>query len=111
MVVNIVELPRDSEILSLIDSSSCDELVLETEGIKLVVRRQVAGRALPPIATSGVEPARAAVTLLAPSSEVASLAKAPAVETSVDAAGFVGKPMVWARSITPHRPRIPLLSR
>uniref|UniRef100_UPI003B52FB30 acetyl-CoA carboxylase biotin carboxyl carrier protein n=1 Tax=Roseovarius indicus TaxID=540747 RepID=UPI003B52FB30 len=31
------------EILSLIDSSSCDEVVLETEGVKLVVRRKGAG--------------------------------------------------------------------
>lgn len=33
------------EILSLIDSSSCEEVVLETQDIKLVVHRRGAGRA------------------------------------------------------------------
>jgi len=50
------------EILSLIDSSSCDEVVLETDGVKLVVRRHGSGSAVsstaaPPAATETVQPA------------------------------------------------------
>ncbi|MCZ0814294.1 MAG: acetyl-CoA carboxylase biotin carboxyl carrier protein [Pseudomonadota bacterium] len=49
------------EILSLIDSSSCDEVVLETEGVKLVVRRHGSGSAVssataPPAATETSQP-------------------------------------------------------
>ncbi|MEC9367951.1 MAG: acetyl-CoA carboxylase biotin carboxyl carrier protein [Pseudomonadota bacterium] len=35
-----------AEIISLIDSSSCDEIVLETDEIKLVVRRRGAGNSV-----------------------------------------------------------------
>jgi NACalpha-BTF3-like transcription factor len=34
-----------SQIIKLIDGSSCDEFILETEDIKLVVRRRGADRA------------------------------------------------------------------
>lgn len=52
------------EILSLIDSSSCDEVVLETDGVKLVVRRHggegaVSSTAAPPAATETPQPTMA----------------------------------------------------
>ena len=55
-----------SEILKIIDSSSCEEFVLETGDIKLVLRRRVAnGSALPsfaeaPVHASPTPPASAA---------------------------------------------------
>ncbi|MGD9867465.1 MAG: acetyl-CoA carboxylase biotin carboxyl carrier protein [Hyphomicrobiales bacterium] len=60
------------EIISLIDSSSCDEIVLETDEIKLVVRRRGAGSAMshepaaPRAAAAATAPAPAAVARPAP---------------------------------------------
>ena len=67
-----------AEILKIIDSSSCDELIVETGDIKLVVRRNSAGGgpALPhdapsrPIAAPAAAPPQASVAARA-------LAKAP----------------------------------
>ncbi|KJS42025.1 MAG: hypothetical protein VR71_15225, partial [Roseovarius sp. BRH_c41] len=45
------------EILSIIDSSSCDEVVLETQDIKLVVRRRGTGHGEASAAAAPVAPA------------------------------------------------------
>lgn len=42
-MVVVLHYKEIGEIISLIDSSSCDEIVLETEEIKLVVRRRGTG--------------------------------------------------------------------
>ena len=48
-----------AEIIKLIDSSSCDELVIETGDMKLVVRRNGALRRLPPnIPSAALRPLR-----------------------------------------------------
>ncbi|MGH6705145.1 MAG: acetyl-CoA carboxylase biotin carboxyl carrier protein [Bradyrhizobium sp.] len=50
-----------AEILKIIDSSSCDEVIVETGDIKLVVRRNTApGHAGPAAERAGVAPAIAA---------------------------------------------------
>lgn len=56
-----------AEILKVIDASSCEELVVETGDVKLVVRRKAAGNAhaageaaAPSIAASSIRPAPAA---------------------------------------------------
>ena len=50
-----------AEILKIIDSSSCDEVIVETGDIKLVVRRNTApGHAAPAAERAGVAPAVAA---------------------------------------------------
>ena len=49
-----------SEILKIIDSSNCEELVLEVGDTKLVVQRNRGGISSAPVATSHVEPAPAA---------------------------------------------------
>jgi acetyl-CoA carboxylase biotin carboxyl carrier protein len=53
------------DILRLIDNSSCDELVLETPELKLVVRRRGAAGAVPPAVPSAA-PANAAPTNAVP---------------------------------------------
>jgi acetyl-CoA carboxylase biotin carboxyl carrier protein len=45
-----------SEILKIIDSSSCDEFLLETEDIKLVVRRRGANGPIPSVSTQPLAP-------------------------------------------------------
>jgi acetyl-CoA carboxylase biotin carboxyl carrier protein len=88
-----------SEILKLIDGSSCDEFVLETEDIKLVVRRHGANsHAVESIADSKsifVEP---------PASEQRAKSEAPAVRGS--SAHAVSAPMVgtFYRSPSPGAP-------
>ena len=69
-----------ADILRMIDDSSCDELIIETADLKLVVRRRGAGSAaiapLPP-STSTAAPASAAPASAAPPSS-ATAADAPA---------------------------------
>lgn len=79
------------EILSLIDSSSCSEVILETEGIKLVVRRGGAGGAG---ASQPAQPAAAPAPASVPSSAASAPAPAPAKAGSAAGDGFVGAPMV-----------------
>tara|TARA_R110002072_G_scaffold184932_11_gene341572 strand:+ start:159 stop:617 length:459 start_codon:yes stop_codon:yes gene_type:complete len=86
------------EILSLIDSSSCDEVILETDGIKLVVRR--GGTAT---ASGGHSPQPAAVQAQASSPSAA----APATpKPAAGGDGFVGAPMVgtFYRAPSPEDP-------
>lgn len=96
------------EILSIIDSSSCDEVVLETQDIKLVVRRKGAGLtdasaasapapvapAAQPTPTRGMAQAAAAPTPVATQDVGAGAVRAPMVGTfyrapSPDATPFV----------------------
>lgn len=94
------------EILSIIDSSSCDEVVLETQDIKLVVRRRGAGHggdsaaaapvasAAQPAPTGAKAQAFAAPTPVPPQDGGAGAVRAPMVGTfyrapSPDAAPFV----------------------
>ncbi len=48
-----------AEILKIIDGSSCDELIVETGDVKLVVRRNSVGAAPSPIAAPSLAPAAA----------------------------------------------------
>lgn len=97
------------EILSLIDSSACDEFVLETDGVKLVVRRQGAGgMALSPSA-SGRASAGAEAVPVAPASASASHGKAAGARPVMAPAGsaeLVSAPMVgtFYRSPSPDAP-------
>jgi acetyl-CoA carboxylase biotin carboxyl carrier protein len=83
-----------SEIIKLIDSSSCDEFVLETEDIKLVVRRRSSGSAIPlqtderaadfssrPAATARPEPLRTAGALPEAADDGMYVVRAPMVGT------------------------------
>jgi acetyl-CoA carboxylase biotin carboxyl carrier protein len=72
------------EILKLIDSSSCDEFILETEGLKLVVRRRSGNGAAPPPAS---DPASAGSTVVPAASS-----PAPAPARSAAAAVDQGAP-------------------
>jgi acetyl-CoA carboxylase biotin carboxyl carrier protein len=83
-----------SEIIKLIDSSSCDEFVLETEDIKLVVRRRNSGSAIPlqtderaanfsssPVATARPEPLRTAGAIPETAGDGMYIVRAPMVGT------------------------------
>lgn len=59
-----------ADILRMIDNSSCDELVIETADLKLVVRRHGAGgapAAMAPTPATGTAPKPAAPAVAAPS--------------------------------------------
>jgi len=92
------------EILSLIDSSSCDEVILEAEGIKLVVRRgggaASTGGPSPHPVPSGA-PASSAVAQPA-----ASPPASPPKASSTGGDGFIGAPMVgtFYRAPSPDDP-------
>ena len=80
------------EILSLIDSSSCNEVILEAEGIKLVVRRggtAESGGAAAPQPALARAPARVSGATAHPA---ASNALGPVGSPGGD--GFVGSPMI-----------------
>lgn len=90
------------EILSLIDSSSCDEVVLETEGVKLVVRRHGSGGSV--ASTAAASPAAAESAQPAPASTAApASAETPAASApSADAGGeLVRAPMVGTFYVAP----------
>lgn len=93
------------EILSLIDSSSCTEVILETEGIKLVVRR---GGAEGTGGGQSEQPVPVAVPASAPSaaSTPAPTKPAPAMSGSTGGGGFVGAPVVgtFYRAPSPDSP-------
>ena len=94
-----------SEILKLIDGSSCDEFVLETAELRLVVRRRGANGAVPPL-----EPMQSVPQSPAPSTEpaawTAAKASAPQAHTASDGAHIVRSPMVgtFYRSPSPGEP-------
>lgn len=95
-----------SEIIGLIDaSSSCEELVLETDQIKLVVRRRGAGGAntsapLPMPAASSSRPASA------PQSATSHISKSPITPAATDGVHVVTSPMVgtFYRAPSPEAP-------
>lgn len=88
-----------SEILKIIDESSCDEFVLETSDIKLVVRRRGAG-GYAPTADAG----QSAPVFSAPLAAQAQRAPQPAGR--IVAANAVSAPMVgtFYRSPSPGAP-------
>jgi acetyl-CoA carboxylase biotin carboxyl carrier protein len=76
-----------ADILRMIDDSSCDELIIETADLKLVVRRR--GAAIAPLPPSA--PSAAPATAAAPAS-TAPPSSAPAADTPAGVA--VRSPMV-----------------
>ena len=91
-----------SDILKVIDGSSCDEFVLETADVKLVVRRRGAGGPAP-----AVEPSRPAPAGAAPSAAPAApVAPKPAAAAVAGGADVVRAPMVgtFYRSPSPGAP-------
>jgi len=69
-----------AEILKIIDASSCDELVIETGDMKLLVRRNSVGAALTPTHDETAAPAAATPSMAAPpraSAPAKALQKAP----------------------------------
>lgn len=104
-----------ADIIRIIDASSCDELVLETGDLKLVVRRRGAGGAAPATAApSGPGPIAAAASSASASAGSASENRAPGrAKSAADAvgaaipAGFVVRaPMVgtFYRAPSPEAP-------
>lgn len=98
-----------SEIIGLIDSSSsCDELVLETDQLKLVVRRRGAGGAASaasapvpmPVASTSVSAAAPQQSATGPAS------RSPIKPAAVDGADVVSSPMVgtFYRAPSPEAP-------
>jgi len=90
-----------SEILKLIDGSSCDEFVLETADLKLVVRRRGAGGAAVPY-----EPPPSAPRLSAAPAGTPAPQAAMVTEATHDAGEVVRAPMVgtFYRSPSPGAP-------
>ncbi len=98
-----------SEILKIIDSSSCDEFVLETNDIKLVVRRHGADGSVPSAAPSvAPAPARAPAPSPQSSQPQQASAAAPQAATAQVGAGqtVVTAPMVgtFYRAPSPTEP-------
>jgi len=84
-----------AEILKIIDSSDCEELVLEVEGLKLVVRRGGAGPLAPAVALAPTpEPTRIAQAApaapAAPAQQPAPTATAPVADGTQVRAPMVG---------------------
>lgn len=75
-----------AEILKLIDASDCDEVMLEVEGTKLMIRRNAEGSAMPMPVQSQPVTAAAPHAVPAPAAErpAASPAPAQAEEPQVD---------------------------
>ena len=80
-----------AEILKIIDGSSCDELIVETGDMKLVVRRNAAGGAAGVLARSPRRsPSRVAATRVAPPPAAAAAQTARAPHQIEVAAPMVG---------------------
>jgi acetyl-CoA carboxylase biotin carboxyl carrier protein len=94
-----------SEILKIVDSSSCDEVVLETDEIKLIVRRHGANGAAAP-AGSGAAPRAASISALAPAAPAAQPSSAAAQEAIAEGQFVVRAPMVgtFYRAPSPNAP-------
>jgi acetyl-CoA carboxylase biotin carboxyl carrier protein len=78
-----------SEILKLIDGSSCDEFVLETADLKLVVRRRGAGGAAVPYEPEPSAPRLSAAPAATPAPQASKV-----TETAHGAGEVVRSPMV-----------------
>lgn len=91
------------EILNLIDSSSCEEVVLETQDVKLVVRRKGAGGVSAATQEAGAAPT---VPSPAPAASAPPVPQAPAPTPDEPAAGTVRAPMVgtFYRAPSPDEP-------
>lgn len=90
------------EILKLIDSSACDEFILETQDVKLVIKRQGANASLASPASAPFNSPSASSTPAAPAPQAKTL---PAGTTS-DGVHAVLSPMVgtFYRSPSPSEP-------
>jgi acetyl-CoA carboxylase biotin carboxyl carrier protein len=95
-----------SDILKLIDGSTCDEFILETEEIKLVVRRHGPNGAAAPAELPRSAPRGDAASALTASPPQAAPAPARASETAHGSAHIVTAPMVgtFFRSPSPGAP-------
>ena len=97
-----------TEILKLIDASQCDEVVLELEGARLVVRRNTAGV---PTATFATEPGEGKQVTLDSAETPAAVAASPAatvepIPSSGPGLTYVRAPMVgtFYRRPSPDEP-------
>ncbi len=95
-----------AEILKLIDSSSCDEFVLETEGLKLVVRRRSADGSAPPVDAGRLQAAATAAPTSSQSSPVAAPRTSSRAQGPSEGMYVVHAPMVgtFYRSPSPGAP-------
>lgn len=96
-----------SEIMKIIDASECEEVVLELEGMKLVVRRGGDGTASAPVATTTTAPAAAPPQAQPASSAPTPAPAAPAPAATAAAEGTqVRAPMVGSfyRRPAPDQP-------
>jgi len=93
-----------TEILKLIDASECDELILELEGARLVVRRNTAGTAEASFTPASGE--EVPVTLPAAETTIASAAKEPVASSSEPGITDIRAPMVgtFYRRPSPDEP-------
>jgi acetyl-CoA carboxylase biotin carboxyl carrier protein len=91
------------EILKIIDSSSCDEFLLETDEIKLVVRRHGANSSSPPVFAEAMASPGPASVLSARPATAAPQAPAAAIEQGHH---VVRAPMVgtFYRALSPDAP-------
>lgn len=83
-----------AEILKAIDSSSCDELVVETGDVKLVVRRNGAGGAPTPVRETSAPPAAGAAAAAAPAPPATADAAASPAITASAGQNVIAAPMV-----------------
>lgn len=97
-----------SEIIGLIDSStSCDELVLETDQLKLVVRRRGAAGAGTTVAAPVSTPVGSSgITAAAPQAAISHVSRSPAKPSAAEGAHVVTSPMVgtFYRGPSPEAP-------
>jgi acetyl-CoA carboxylase biotin carboxyl carrier protein len=94
------------EIIRLVDSSSCEEIVLETEEIKLIVRRRGAARSAPSAdpASAVTPPVQASGSVSPAIAHTKPSASPPA--TGAASAGVISSPMVgiFYRAPSPDAP-------
>ncbi len=96
-----------AEILKIIDASECEEVILELEGARLVVRRGANGTGLPaaPVQSAGPAPARPAQAAQTPAAAPAKAAQ-PAVAADIAGGTVIRAPMVgtFYRRPAPDQP-------
>ena len=96
------------EILKIIDSSSCDEFLLETAEIKLMIRRRGANSSSPSVSAETMAPAESAPVLsAAPATAAPAAGSAPMVPAAIEPGPHVVRaPMVgtFYRAPSPDAP-------
>ena len=96
-----------AEILKIIDASECEEVILELEGARLVVRRGANGTGLPaaPVQSAGPAPAQPAQAAQTPAAAPAKAAQ-PAVAADIAGGTVIRAPMVgtFYRRPAPDQP-------